>query len=472
MAQFEYFILLAEMRTGSNLLEENLNQFPDLICYGEAYNPHFIGYPSKDNLLGITLSEREENPGHVIKTIRTETDGLGGFRYFHDHDPRVLDACLADPACAKVVLTRNPIDSFVSWKIASATGQWKMTNVTRRKDSSVEIDPQEFEAHLGKLQGFQIDILNKMQKAGQSAFYIAYEDVQDIDVINGLAQFLGSRHTLDNLANKLKKQNPSPMSDKVENFEVVEQSLARMDRFNLNRTPNFEPRRGPMVPSYVAAANAPLMFMPIKSGPTHAVKDWLSHLADGGDLLTNFSQKSARQWKRQNKTNRTFTVVRHPVERAYDAFCQYIFHTGPEAYSELRKTLRRVHKLPLPEGDVGQDFTATDMRAAFRSFLTFVKSNLSGQTSLRTDPAWASQSHIIQGFSDFAVPDLIVRESSIESELAFLTSQVGVPYQPYYHSNAHHPFDLVYVYDSEIEALARDSYQKDYLSFGFGPLYK
>ena len=31
-----------------------------------------------------------------------------------------------DPACAKIVLTRNPVDSFVSTQLAYATDQWKL----------------------------------------------------------------------------------------------------------------------------------------------------------------------------------------------------------------------------------------------------------------------------------------------------------------------------------------------------------
>ena len=46
---------------------------------------------------------------------------MPGFRLFHDHDRRIWDHVLADTACAKIVLTRNPLDSYVSRKIAAAT---------------------------------------------------------------------------------------------------------------------------------------------------------------------------------------------------------------------------------------------------------------------------------------------------------------------------------------------------------------
>ncbi|TNF60303.1 MAG: nodulation protein NodH, partial [Rhodobacteraceae bacterium] len=125
---FDYFVVFAEMRTGSNFLETNLNALEGVTCHGEAFNPHFIGYPKKDSLLGLTQAQRDADPMALLARIADQPGELAGFRFFHDHDPRVLDPILDDPRCAKIVLTRNPLDSYVSWKIAQATGQWKLTN--------------------------------------------------------------------------------------------------------------------------------------------------------------------------------------------------------------------------------------------------------------------------------------------------------------------------------------------------------
>ena len=113
MADFEYFVVFAEMRTGSNFLETNLNAFDGIDCYGEAFNPHFLGYPKTDEILGISQETRDANPQTLLRQIKHQPSGIGGFRYFHDHDPRVLDQCLTDPKCAKIILIRNPIDSYV-----------------------------------------------------------------------------------------------------------------------------------------------------------------------------------------------------------------------------------------------------------------------------------------------------------------------------------------------------------------------
>ena len=240
MSRFDYFILLAEMRTGSNLLEANINMLDGVTCHGEAFNPSFVGYPKIDAVLGVDRDSREKDPLSLLAKIR-DSDTMGGFRFFHDHDPRVLNSCIDDPRCAKIILTRNPLDSFVSWKTAQATGQWKLTNATHSKSISITFDPAAFEAHLEAIQAFQLRIQHALQISGQTAFYINYDDLRDVDVLNGLAMFLGVDSRLGNVNKKLKKQNPEPLKERVTNYDEMKEALVRLDRFDLGRTPHFEP---------------------------------------------------------------------------------------------------------------------------------------------------------------------------------------------------------------------------------------
>ncbi|HHY01261.1 MAG TPA: hypothetical protein GX686_00080, partial [Paracoccus sp.] len=112
MTVFRSFVIFAGMRTGSNLLEATLNAH-DIACFGEAYNPYFMGWPDQETLYDMTLPEREADPvslwQHMVSARKVK-----GFRYFHDHDPRMFEPLMDDPTCAKIVLTRNPVDSWVS----------------------------------------------------------------------------------------------------------------------------------------------------------------------------------------------------------------------------------------------------------------------------------------------------------------------------------------------------------------------
>ena len=467
---FDYFVVFAEMRTGSNFLETNLNAFDSFECHGEAFNPHFIGYPNKTEIFDVTQNMRDADPARLIGAIKGQSQGLGGFRFFHDHDPRVLDICLDDPRCAKVILTRNPLDSYVSWKIAQATGQWKLTNVKRRKDSKVSFDGVEFESHIARLQEFQVLLLNRLQTTGQTAFYLAYEDLQSLDVMNGLARFLGSDERLEALDASLKKQNPSPLRDKVSNFEDMETVLSGADPFNLTRTPTFEPRRGPGVPGFVTGARAPLLYMPIRSGPEDEVLAWMAAL-DGVEVETlpsKHNQKSLRQWKRRKPGHRSFTVLRHPVARAHAAFCSKILIRGPETFTEIRKTLRNFYKVPIPASGPDEEYDRRAHREAFVGFLAFLRANLAGQTGIRVDAHWATQASVIQGMSLFSLPDMVIREDEMQSYLPALARQVGYLKSVKPESAAHDaPIALADIYDEDIEAQVSEIYQRDYMMFGF-----
>ena len=472
MPRFQYFTVFAEMRTGSNFLETNLNSFEALTCHGEAFNPHFIGYPNQEDLLDLTHAERDADPMRLLVRIRDDEGGLSGFRYFHDHDPRVLDFILQDPACAKIILTRNPLDSYVSWKIAQETGQWKLTNVQKRKEAQARFDPEEFADHVAALQAFQITVLNQLQISGQTPFYLAYEDLQSVDVMNGLAAWLGVDQRLESLSKNLKRQNPQPVSEKVSNPEEMRDALARLDQFNLTRTPNFEPRRGAAIPNYVAAVDTPLLYLPIQGGPIGQVKIWLAALdgASPEQLQTGMNQKTLRNWLRENPGHRRFTVLAHPLERAHHAFCTKILSTGPGHFGQLRRSLRKNFGLPIPDHLPDAGYTLNDHRKAFGIFLEFVKANLAGQTSLRVDPHWATQAQVIQGFGDFAVPDYLIRADAATTDLPALAKRLGAsdaPWPPALPTDA--PYSLGDIHDAEMEAQSADVYQRDYLLFGFGP---
>ena len=472
MPRFEYFTVLAEMRTGSNLLEVHLNSLDGVVCYGEAFNPHFIGYPTQDDILGVTQTDRDSDPIRLLSLIKREPGVLGGFRYFHDHDPRVLDFLLDDESCAKIILTRNPLDSYVSLKIAQSTGQWKLTNVNKRKDAKARFDADEFAAHVSSIQGFQMSVLNRLQITGQTAFYLAYEDLQSLDIMNGLARWLGIEARLENLPKTLKRQNPEPLTEKVSNPSEMVKAVAQMDQFNLTRTPNFEPRRGAAVPTYVAANTAPLLYLPIQGGPCQRIEEWLASLDNVavGDLRRKMKQKELRGWMREHGGHRKFTVLPHPLDRAHRAFCSKILSSGPHNFRQIRRNLRKTFDLSIPEEMPDPDYSAADHRAAFSVFLDFVKANLSGQTSLRVDPYWCTQTQVLQGFGDFALPDLVVRATEAETELPTLAAKLGYTSKPLPQiSEPGASYTLDEIYDDALEAQIADVYQRDYVMFGFGP---
>ena len=457
MRRFHSFVVFAEMRTGSNLLEANLNALPGVVSHGEVFNRYILGKKDRTELFGITMEDRDRDPRPLLRKLREETEGLPGFRFFHDHDLRILDDVLPDPGCAKVILTRNPLESYVSWKIAQATDQWKLTNARRLKTAKVRFDVAEFLQHLQDIQAFQLTLLHALQTTGQTAFYLDYEDLGSLDVINGLAAFLGVEARLKALDDTLKKQNPGPLEDKLENPDALAEAIAAVDVFNLGRTPSFEPRRAAGVPTALAS-DAGLLFLPIRSGPEAAVRDWFAAL---GPVSEGFEQKSLRQWKRRHPGHRSFTVLRHPLLRAHAAFRQKI--VMGEA-PDLRRILINGFLAELQPP--GEPFaTAEAERAAFLIFLTYCRLAVGGQTGARVDPGLASQTALVQGFASFQPLDYLLREDRLVEGLANLAAEAGVAPPSITPDPAEAA--LLTIWEETLETAAADTYQRDYMGFGF-----
>lgn len=463
VARFRSFVILGEMRTGSNFLEMNMNRLQGFTCYGEVFNPVLLGDHKRTDLFGITLEQRNADPLALLGLMQSQTQGLSGFRFFHDHDPRILETVLADKTCAKIILTRNPVESFISWKIAVETRQWRMMNAAKRVITRPIFNAAEFEAYLENLQDFQVLLLRSLQTTGQTAFYLDYEDILDLDVLNGLAAFLGLDDRLKTIDTTLKKQNPEAIEAKVANAAEMAAALARLDRFNLARTPNFEPRRNAGVPNHVASNALPLIFMPIAGAPWRHINDWMQSY---GGLTSAFERKSLRQWKEARPNHRSFTVLRHPLARAHAMFCAFL---SSNIQPELRPYLTKFHGVKLPA--VGAPFESdAAFRAAFLEFLKFLKRNLSGQTGLKVIVQFASQTAVIQGFSALYPPDFILRESDLARGLAQIVDGFGAAMHPVLQDSAASPDypALAAIYDAELEQAARSAYDKDYLVFGFG----
>lgn len=459
MSEFNSFVIFAGMRTGSNLLEATLNAVKRVTCFGEAFNPYMLGWPDTDKIRGLSRAERDADPLRLLGAICEREGHLSGFRYFHDHDPRVFPAIMQNRRCAKIVLTRNPVDSFVSTELARQTNQWKLNQTETPIPASIRFDADAFRQTLGENEAFLARILHDLQTSGQTAFWLNYGDLRDPGVMTGLLHWLG-RTDLDHVAPASDQvpQNPREMSEKVENFDEMQRELALLDPFRLSRIPTFEPRRGPAVPGFVTSeAGGGLLFMPVRGGPTQAVTDWLA--AAGGEMARDHTQNSLRGWLRSHPRRRSFTVLRHPLHRAWAAF-QHLLTRAP---AEMRQQLRDIHRVPLPPDAELASLPPEAQQTLFADFLGFLKRNLSGQTSLPVLPIWASQTEIVAGFSRFLPPDMILREESQETDLPWLANAARLVAPAPIRSEPLPEF----LADKQLQQAARAAYQRDYVQFGF-----
>ncbi len=464
---FTYFVILAEMRTGSNFLEASLSMAADITCHGEVFNPAFIGYPNRESLLDLDMAARERDPIGFLEAIQSQSDRLGGFRYFSDHDPRVLDHVLLDPKCAKIILTRNPLESYISLKIARETGQWKLGDAKQRRDAKVKFDAAEFQEKLNDRQAFQTRLRAALQQSGQVAFHLDYSEIADPKVLNGVLTFLGSAHQVDAAAKTTKKQNPAPMEEKVSNYKQMVQSLSQIDPFEVAKMSDFEPPRGPGVPRYLAAKNVPLLYIPVPGAHEDACAEWLTQLDGGTAPVTGFSQKSLRQWQLSQPGHRTFTIVDHPLARAHRVFCKYILPKADNPFKEPRRIMAKRYGMPLPTGKK-EPYTLDMHRLAFEGFLTFLQANLARQTSVRIDPLWATQFATVQAAALATQLDLVIRADHSARDLGRIAEDFGLKAPAWRTQTGNEPFSLEDIYDGALEKQCFRVYRKDYINFGFG----
>ena len=120
--------------------------------------------------------------------------------------------------------------------------------------------------------------------------------------------------------------------------------------------------------------------------------------------------------------------------------------------------------------DVTPGIDDADHRAAFSQFLTFLQANLAGQTSIRVDADWASQSQALSGLAEVGAPDLILREDELGEALPALAQRLGCdsPGQ-LQQAAADQPYPLAAIWDAALEKQVSSLYQRDYMMFGFAP---
>ncbi len=491
--RYKYFAIFGAMRSGSNLLEQSLNQYSSITCHGELFNPSFIGYPKSTDFLGLDFEEREKSPESLIKAmIKDAGNGIAGFRVFHDHDQRTAQMALQDPKCAKIILQRDVLQSFISLEIARKTDQWLLHDAPDRRGGKVIFNAVEFADYRAEQAAYYRDVRETLQKSGQTAFWVHYPEQRDVAVLNGIATFLGQDEVLKTVKETIRRQNPGSLRDKVENYDEMQAALSHWSEDDIIPLTSFDPLRRANIPKMVSCISQPILFAPIPGGPNTEVLRWMNTIDDGetprgdyaqavtnGEILhTGHNQRTLFEWLEANPDVATLTAVGHPLTRAYGAFMAKIFPTGEGTYAVIREQLVNYFGVALPDLDVMEGATRNSLetegysvgqhRAAFHGFLRFLKDNLSGQTSIRKDGLWDSQMTFLTGFNAAVPISIIVKEGQMDAGFRYVESvldlphpTIGAPIKP------DHMFTLDEIYTRQTENLARKAYAVDYGRFGF-----
>lgn len=229
------FILLGSQRTGSNLLVNYLNQYDDIFCNGEFFNPAFTGInKSTIDYIGLTredVKQREKDRFYYLeKVFNHPGKEICGFVFFPGHGDDIFRNIMKNSNISKIFLHRNPIQSYVSLKIAQETRVWLVANIKNSKKINRKIKntqrkivfkPYIFKKYMKNLTSFRKNFDELFDFYGGRKYEISYSQLKNHETINQLALFLGSKDTPKILFEKLVKQNPNRLEDKVENYDEL-----------------------------------------------------------------------------------------------------------------------------------------------------------------------------------------------------------------------------------------------------------
>lgn len=418
-----YFVIFGTMRTGSNLLERTLGACEGLSAEGEVFNEIFIGKPDRVRHLGWTLAERKADPVGYLEVVLAEARGIPGFRIFDRHDAAMIDHAARDPDCARIVLTRDPLDSYLSLKIAAETGQWLLSKEENRKLAKVAFDAAEFDDYRDAVAAHYAGLRRKMRAAGQTAFEISYDELGDLEIVAGAAAHVGATAPLTALPQKIKRQNPEDWRDKVTNPGDVEAWFAAQGRAAPpRRAPDagrvdFEP-----LDALVAARGLNLLFAPIE-GAGAAEFETLMRGAEraagvaGKPLAHGLKPTHVARRRRRGAVVASF--ARHPAARLYDLFRRRVASQSDKAFSGLRAALAERYGAPA-------DVTEETEGAAFDALLAFIADNRAGRTAFPADPGWAPQTVLLSRYGAVAPLDVLGRVERFAEDADPILRRLGV----------------------------------------------
>lgn len=475
-----YFAIIGAMRTGSNLLERTLAALGDTKRYGEAFNPAFIGGPRLKTVQGWTKADRDRDPmGFLDHLISAEPGMIPGFRIFDGHPQAVLDRVLTDPDCARIILMRNRVDSYVSLLMARATDQWMLNDPAKRIAVRVAFDLDGYAAYDARLRAHYDHAVRIMRDAGTEAFWLDYADLGDPAVLQSVARHIGSTGQIP-AQPPILRQNPGTLEDKVINHAEVRAALglaaevpsgdggtAPMVLHSRHASLSIAPVEGPGLARLVAivqrietlafgAAPAPralLIADPARSGLFEVIAP-----APGGDPL------AGRQY---------LAPISHPFQRAHHLFCQEVFGQSWRKSWIRARVEAIVGDLPHPKHLDKGGLEVAIHRAAFQAFLDICFAADAAVQPYR--PEWAPQADVIDALTSVSRAPEIIRDDDLAQTAGAITAALGVaPIPPGQLKSvlgiAGPPvLDIADVADPALEAMVYAAYRQDYNRFGYGP---
>ncbi len=252
--------------------------------------------------------------------------------------------------------------------------------------------------------------------------------------------------------------------------------------------PENQSHEGEKPSALVAPSNLPIAYFNMPKSACTTIKNILYRIQHGtwsGDpiaihrqiryddvLLRGQAFSAYRRTAHFDRPYIVFTFVRDPSPRAYSAFVEKVWATGPYAFPRVRQLLARSYGFTLPPlGE--QEVTREQVAAGFGQFLRFVSKNLSGKTRVPENAHWAVQSKRILASRLHDLVGFVGRVENFAEDMSFVLRRAGwedltITAQRF-NEGPRSPFTLDEILNAESAQLLTRIYREDYSAFDYRP---
>jgi len=227
------FVMIGMMRSGSNLLERYLDRLADVRCHGELFNQVFVGFSHEASGRPAGYAREDvaarnaDEEGFIAKVDQACDRRIVGLRLFLDHSPHMTARLLHDPGVAKVVLSRNLLEAYISLETARETGVWLTTESAKAPPKPVKVEINKLVTFALRQSLYYNDVQTVLHETGQRYLQVDYNEIKDLAKLNEIARFIGSEHQFGAVSEPIRKQNPGSLEERILDFPKLLEELKR-----------------------------------------------------------------------------------------------------------------------------------------------------------------------------------------------------------------------------------------------------
>lgn len=229
------FVILAQPRSGSNMLCSLLDSHPRVLCHHELFNPRgiFTALDQRGTGLATTpLHERDHDPVGFLERVWADAPGVlaVGLKMTRRQHHAAFEHLLQDPLVTKVVLRRRGrLRRFVSLCIAEQLDRWEVYQgeppLTGRRP--VHVSPDALWACIDQEAAYHHAIDATLSDTGQTAVRVVYEDLLEPAGHRALLCAMGLPNAP--LRARSVRQNPEPLRALIANHAALARALRDTD---------------------------------------------------------------------------------------------------------------------------------------------------------------------------------------------------------------------------------------------------